>query len=113
MFVADKFNCFYLLSGHLDFKYFLYICVVGFVFFAYNFRHYFKNILYTVGVLAFVAGAGYNSYFRLNDMCVHDNLNFFGLFAFNFADVLVLAGLLIICAVVYYYTYGTTNTSNQ
>ena len=109
MFIDGTYNCFYLLSGYLEFKYLLFVCGLAFIFFIYQFQKLLTNKLYLLGIILFLGGSSYNSYFRLNGECVLDNLNFFNMFAFNVADVLVLIGLLIICVVVYYYSHGTTN----
>lgn len=108
IFIDGKYNCFYLFSDYLDFKYLLLACVIGFGFFVYHYRNLVRHILFDIGTVLFVLGAGYNSIVRLQGKCVKDYFNFFGFFAFNLADLLVITGLIFVCWVVYHYSHGTS-----
>ncbi len=61
------------------------------------FKLLYKGSLSLLGFLMILVGALYNLYFRYFGSCVYDPINL-GLFHSNYADILIVSGLLFICA---------------
>ena len=74
------------------------LCFILFVVLFYKARIYevasFGPKIAVLGVLAIASGGFYNLIARYLNGCVKDPLSFFGIFSFNYADILISAGTL-------------------
>jgi len=74
------------------------LCFILFAVLFYKAKIYkvgsFGRTIAVLGVLAIALGGFYNLVNRYTNGCVKDPLSFFGLFSFNYADVLINVGML-------------------
>lgn len=94
------YNCSFPFASHIDFKFYSLIVlsvVLLFVFLFYKSSIWRRSLIVTLlGSICFIGGGIYNFSNRLSQGCVADPLSFFGLFSFNFADLFVITGLLLL-----------------
>lgn len=92
-------NCKYLFSNFLTYKQFDFAAaVVLIVFVAFLVSRVAKTKRNILAICLIVAGAAMNIIERhfLGNGCVRDYINFFGLFVFNFYDLLFMTGVFVL-----------------
>ncbi len=93
----EKYNCDFLLSKLITLNQFIILSVVLlFIFLAFFLKHYYSSILVRIGLFTVAVGGLTNLSQWVSKGCVHDYINFFGIFYFNFYDLLVTIGTLLI-----------------
>ena len=90
------YNCSFPFSKFIRLEVFILFVILGFVLFIYSFyrlglleRHRHFSFF---GLVLLLIGGSYNLSVRYFNGCVNDPYSFFGIFSFNFADVLVNVG---------------------
>lgn len=93
----SKLSCDYILSRFLNIEQFVLLSVVitGLFVFIYI-KGTKRNRVGDFGLLMLLCGAAVNILERLRFGCVSDYISFFGLFNFNFQDLLVTSGIILI-----------------
>ncbi|MBD3366461.1 hypothetical protein GF360_03955 [candidate division WWE3 bacterium] len=97
------YNCSFPFSNFISIEVYVFFIVLVFGLFVYSF--YVSGLLErgkvlgVLGVVFLVLGGSYNLYHRLVEGCVADPLSFFGIFSFNYADISVNLGFLLLLLV--------------
>ena len=105
----NQYNCSYFLQNIISKDIFIVLGIVLLFVLAINVLRDFKSVLSSVGVLLLMLGGFSNLHMRAKYVCVYDALDFFGLFSFNIADILVTIGILLILKEVLYGKKSTTS----
>lgn len=94
------YNCSYLFSDFLSARIYVLLLVLGFGVFLYSFYSSSllgENIKISIlGLLLLIVGGTYNLTNLFLNGCVKDPYPFFNLFSFNFADVLINVGFVLL-----------------
>ena len=97
------YNCDYLLSSFLSLKSFVLISFVALFLFSLYFSFFYPKKCdgksfkrENIGVIMVVLGGSLNLLEWFDKECVKDYINFFNLFKFNFYDVLVTLGVILV-----------------
>lgn len=90
-------NCSYFFSQYLTPREFSYLSIVVAVLFSlYLFTLLKKILLGIFATIGFMTGSIINAMDRLSDGCVSDYLDFFGLFKYNIADLMITVSSIIL-----------------
>lgn len=97
----SSYNCSYFLADYLSYRSYLGLVVLlvslFLLFFGWKFVRVHKSKTGVLGILFVFVGSVLNLLERMrNGGCVHDYLNFFGLFLFNFYDLLIDLGIILV-----------------
>lgn len=106
----SRLNCTYFLSNLFDPDIFVIVGILLLAAVSYFVLRRSGHVLSSIGLGLVWAGGLHNMYLRLVYNCVRDNLNFFGLFMFNLADLYVVIGSLLI--LLGYIKYGKKDLNN-
>lgn len=86
-------NCSFILANHIPIELFNVLAIVLLALFIFSVFVMYREILFRiVGILVIIGGI-INLVGRVSTGCVYDPFNFFGLFYFNFADLLITLGV--------------------
>jgi lipoprotein signal peptidase len=95
--VVGPYNCSFPFSEYISIETYVLAVIVLFGLFLFCFYrsglYRREKLLSITGISLIVVGGAYNLVNRYFSGCVHDPLSFFGLFAFNYADILINLGL--------------------
>jgi lipoprotein signal peptidase len=88
------YNCNYLLSGFVSLELFVIfsLIILGLFSFLYL-KHFRGSRIGDIGFVFIFIGGLLNSFSWLKEGCVKDYINFFNLFHFNFADLMITTGV--------------------
>jgi len=90
-------NCSFFLSKLLTLNQFVILSVIFLLFFsAVYYRNYGKIVIGNIGLGLIVIGGILNLIQWLKYGCVKDFINFFGLFSFNFFDLMITMGIALV-----------------
>ena len=106
----NKLNCSYFLQDHINPNTHLVISLVLLLTLGYYVLKNRRGKLAKIGLIPLMVGGLHNLYHRVMYICVWDNINFFDLFLFNLADILVTIGIVLILFDLL--TDGKKNTNN-
>jgi len=93
---VNQLNCSYFLSDYIGLYTFLFISLFLLAAITFFILKYQSTAWSRLGLLMVVIGGLHNLYRRVVYNCVEDHIDFFKLFMFNPADVLVTLGIVLI-----------------
>ena len=103
-------NCSYFLGAYISkTPYIVLTLMLLFTLVFYYLQKREKTLWEYIGLLLILIGASFNLGARILHNCVVDNLSFFGVLFFNFYDILVVLGIIVLVGEIFYESYRINN----